>query len=308
LQGTAAIRREAGHHRAVNDVLILHDPLAKTGNADIHHRQDEAIGHFGILGRLGPGLRRLAIFPLVNSLAGLMAKLSRLDLSAQPVRHRRHRPVELCFQRFRNGKTDVETDPIRQFDWTDRHAEPLGGSIDGFGWHFLVEQQHRLEHVGGQRTIHEEARVNKFADYLPTSAKRGDNCSDSANGNEPSKLKQLIARHIPWERLPWTSTPRLLAEIKNAVMAMRDEADIRLLRFAELARRLEQALPNTKIREADVRTAVTLLANHGLLRPLKFGDLVLLRPDLLNGYASGHPRGPRASGRNRLRRGRIDLP
>jgi hypothetical protein len=112
----------------------------------------------------------------------------------------------------------------------------------------------------------------------------------------------------PWEKLPWTSTPRLLAEIKNAVMAMRDEADIRLLRFAELARRLEQALPNTKIREADVRTAVTLLANHGLLRPLKFGDLVLLRPDLLNGYASGHPRGPRASGRNRLRRGRIDLP
>jgi hypothetical protein len=41
-------------------------------------------------------------------------------------------------------------------------------------------------------------------------------------------------RSIPWDKLPWTSTPRLLAELKNAVMAMRDERDIRLLRFAEL--------------------------------------------------------------------------
>jgi GAF domain-containing protein len=67
---------------------------------------------------------------------------------------------------------------------------------------------------------------------------------------------------------------------------MRDQSDIRLLRFAELAQRLEQALPKEKLGEADVRTAVRLLANHGLVRPLKFGDLVLLRPELLNGYAA----------------------
>ncbi len=66
---------------------------------------------------------------------------------------------------------------------------------------------------------------------------------------------------------------------------MRDDTDIRLLRFAELAQRLETILPEEAFDEADIRTAVTLLANHGLVRPLKFGDLVLLRPDLLNGYA-----------------------
>ena len=43
-----------------------------------------------------------------------------------------------------------------------------------------------------------------------------------------------------------------------------------------------------------MRTAVTLLANHGLARPLKFGDLVLLRPDLLNGYAGAIIRAARA--------------
>ncbi len=57
---------------------------------------------------------------------------------------------------------------------------------------------------------------------------------------------------------------------------MRDEREIRLLRFAELIQRLEQALPEEKLQESDVRTAVKLFANHGLARPLKFGDLVLL--------------------------------
>jgi DNA-directed RNA polymerase subunit RPC12/RpoP len=134
-----------------------------------------------------------------------------------------------------------------------------------------------------------------FADWLGTSAKTGENCSDRKNKGKPSTLKQLIAEKIPWDQLPWTSTPRLLTELKNAVIAMRDEHDIRLLRFAELTQRLEQALPDEKFEEADVRTAVTLLANHGLARALKFGDLVLLQPELLNGYAGAIIRGARAN-------------
>jgi GTPase SAR1 family protein len=124
-----------------------------------------------------------------------------------------------------------------------------------------------------------------FAGFLETSANRGDNCSDSMNGKQPSALKQLIAQHISWQQLTWTSTLLSLAELKDALVALRDDRDIRLLRFAELAQRLKRVLPKEAITEADMRTAVTLLANHGLLRPLKFGDLVLLRPELLNSYA-----------------------
>ncbi len=134
-----------------------------------------------------------------------------------------------------------------------------------------------------------------FANWIGTSAKSGENCSDRENGGAASKLKQLISEMIPWENLPWTSTPRLLTELKNAVIAMRDEYDIRLVRFAELTQRLEQALPEEKFDEADVRTAVTLLANHGLARALKFGDLVLLQPELLNGYAGAIIRAARAN-------------
>ena len=53
-------------------------------------------------------------------------------------------------------------------------------------------------------------------------------------------------------------------------------------------------MPTEQFGESEVRTAVTLLANHGLARPLKFGDLVLLRPDLLNGYAGAIIRAARA--------------
>src|SRR4051794_9716439 len=146
----------------------------------------------------------------------------------------------------------------------------------------------------GNAKIERFREQHGFADWLATSAKSGEHCSDMENGGKPSKLKQMIADHIPWSTLPWTATPRLLDELKNAVMTMRDKTDIRLLRFSELAQRLEQALPGERFGESDVRTAVTLLANHGLVRPLKFGDLVLLRPDLLNGYAGAIIRAARA--------------
>ena len=146
----------------------------------------------------------------------------------------------------------------------------------------------------GSAKIERFIQEHRFAGWLATSAKTGENCSDQVNAGQPSKLKQLIADRIPWDKLPWTATPRLLAELKSTLLKMRTTADIRLLRFAELAQRLEQALPGERFDESDVRTAVTLLANHGLALPLKFGDLVLLQPELLNGYAGAIIRAARA--------------
>ncbi|HEX3149274.1 MAG TPA: TIR domain-containing protein [Gemmataceae bacterium] len=146
----------------------------------------------------------------------------------------------------------------------------------------------------GNAKIERIIQEHRVADWLATSAKTGENCSDQANAGKPSKLKQLIADSIPWDKLPWTATPRLLAELKNALLKMRDATDIRLLRFAELAQRLEQTLPGEQFGESDVRTAVTLLANHGLARSLKFGDLVLLQPELLSAYGGAIIRSARA--------------
>jgi WD40 repeat protein len=133
-----------------------------------------------------------------------------------------------------------------------------------------------------------------FAGYMATSARTGEGCSDSASGGQPSALKQLVAAKVPWSRLPWTSTPDLLAKIKHALIEMREQKAVRLLRFAELCQRLEQRLPGLPLDGNDVRSAVTLLGNHGLVMAFAFGDLVLLRPELLNGYASGVIRAARA--------------
>jgi GTPase SAR1 family protein len=137
----------------------------------------------------------------------------------------------------------------------------------------------------GNAKIQRFREQHGFVGWLSTSAKTGENCSDQKNGGKPSELKQLIAQSIPWDKLPWTSTPRLLAELKNAVTDMPQKQNIRLVRFAELRQRLEQTLLGEKFGESDVRTTVTLLANHGVVRLLKFGDLLLLQPELLNGYA-----------------------
>ena len=91
-----------------------------------------------------------------------------------------------------------------------------------------------------QRKIDRFMAEHGFDAYLPTSARRGDNCSDRKNKGRPSALKQLIAEHIPWDRLPWTTTPRLLRELKNALLDMKEADDVRLLRFPELVQRLKR--------------------------------------------------------------------
>jgi GTPase SAR1 family protein len=153
--------------------------------------------------------------------------------------------------------------------------------------------------VGGMKLSNESiarfCNMFNIAGWIATSAKTGKHCSDSANFGRPSELKQLVAKSILWDNLPWTSTPLLLTKLKNALQSIHDERDIRLLRFSELMQRLGQALPNELFNETDVRTAVTLLANHGMVQVLKFGDLILLQPNLLNGYAGAIIRSARAN-------------
>ncbi|MCP3994260.1 MAG: DUF4365 domain-containing protein [bacterium] len=137
-----------------------------------------------------------------------------------------------------------------------------------------------------QKKIDRFLKKHGFAGYLATSAKLGRDCSDRRSKGNPSNLKKLIAQNIPWSSLPWTSTPRLVRELKNAVLAMCEAEEMRLLRFPELVQRLRQRFTGELFDDVDVRTAVTLLANHALVMPLDFGDLLLLQPQAMNGYAS----------------------
>ena len=126
---------------------------------------------------------------------------------------------------------------------------------------------------------------NAFAGYLETSAMRGDNCSDRQADGNVSRLKQLIAEKIPWHDLYYTSTPEAVAELKEGILDVKELDEVQLLRFSELFQRVRQRKLHVAIQPQLVRDAVQFLANQGLVRSLEFGDLVLLRPELLNSYA-----------------------
>jgi len=144
--------------------------------------------------------------------------------------------------------------------------------------------------VGGMKVSNEKIerflQEHGFADYLATSAKTGENCSDSESGGRASALKELIARCIPWDQLPFIATDRLLRELKNAVLARAARPDAAIVRFSELCQQMGSAFPDDLIEPADVRKAVRLLGNQGVILPLDFGDLILLRPAELNNYAA----------------------
>ena len=137
-----------------------------------------------------------------------------------------------------------------------------------------------------------QAKIDRFREefgivkFLETSAKRGDNCSDRQSSGPHSVLKQLIANTIPWSQIETTTTPKTWAAVKNSILDMTEIEDIRLLRFSELAQQLRNRKAELELKASTIRSAVQLLSNHGLVMPFDFGDLVLLQPGLLNGYAS----------------------
>jgi WD40 repeat protein len=116
-----------------------------------------------------------------------------------------------------------------------------------------------------------------FAGFLSTGAKIGDGCEE---------LKAAIARHIPWERLPWTATTQLFKTLKDAVLKLTEEEDTPLVRLPELHQRLELTLPEEAITEPELRAVVGLMQGQGVVQMLEFGDFVLLQPEQINRYAS----------------------
>jgi small GTP-binding protein len=124
--------------------------------------------------------------------------------------------------------------------------------------------------------IEEFCRKREYAEYFETSAKSGDGCNE---------LKDTLAKHIPWDRLPSISTTKVFKALKDAVIRLKGEGIV-LIQFAALEKQVEKDLRGGTFEEAELRTVVRLLASQGLVKPLAFGDFVLLQPEQINNYAS----------------------
>jgi GTPase SAR1 family protein len=62
-------------------------------------------------------------------------------------------------------------------------------------------------------------QAHSYSEFLNTSAKTGAGLAE---------LKAAIAKHIPWERLPWTATSRLFKTLKDAILRIKQEGIVLL--------------------------------------------------------------------------------
>jgi WD40 repeat protein len=99
------------------------------------------------------------------------------------------------------------------------------------------------------------------------------------------ELRALIAKLLPWDRMEFRSTMENFPPLKDAILAVRDDAGV-VVTPAELEVRVRKAARKLVFTSEDLRAVTGLLAGEGVLHALPYGDLVVLQPSWVNIYAS----------------------
>jgi small GTP-binding protein len=129
------------------------------------------------------------------------------------------------------------------------------------------------------------AKENEY-EYFETSAE---------TGNGIPRLREAMLEKIPWDELTPHNSPALFKRLKDEILKLRDEGQV-LATFKELESILRHRLPSgTKFADAQLETVVSLLDGPGLVKELRFGTYILLRPEWVNVYAQAVIRTLRAA-------------
>jgi GTPase SAR1 family protein len=193
-----------------------------------------------------------------------------------------------------------ETTPlagVRHWARAVRHAHPVAAG--GLTTFLVAARTDR----GGITVSHERIQqvMSQFAldRYFETSAKEG-------AGTQA--LRSALLAAIDWERIPKITSTALFAAVKEFVVEQKSAGNL-MTPLDQLSRAFQQAVPasaellNTEdqalgVAGAGAREAtpgglaavfegcVARLESAGLVKRLKFGDYVLLQPELLDTYAS----------------------
>jgi small GTP-binding protein len=140
----------------------------------------------------------------------------------------------------------------------------------------ITVDRHQINYVLTEYGLHS---------YLRTSAKTGAGVAE---------LKEQILESIPWNKLPRTTTPLLFQTIRDFLLECKKVSECKkggrtLLSMAELRSEVRRRYTEGEVTQAEIDTVVGLLQAQGLVHRLEPGPrrtLVLLRPELLNQYAS----------------------
>jgi WD40 repeat protein len=114
--------------------------------------------------------------------------------------------------------------------------------------------------------------------------------TSAKEGWQVAELVEAIRSAISWDALPMVSSSNLFESIRHFLLKEKQRG--RLLSTADdLFRAYRLTQPDTSNEDepglvASFRTCIGRLEGRGLIRRLRFGDYVLLQPELLDAYAS----------------------
>ncbi|MBN2442258.1 MAG: toll/interleukin-1 receptor domain-containing protein, partial [Spirochaetales bacterium] len=115
-----------------------------------------------------------------------------------------------------------------------------------------------------------------FVQFFETSAKTGITVAD---------IKKAVLDAIPWDTLPFITTPDIFSRIKKFLLRVKKKGTI-LSGYEDLFREYLKTHPKDKGYVDEFRACLQLLEASGLVRQLSFDNLVLLQPEILDGYCA----------------------
>ena len=155
-----------------------------------------------------------------------------------------------------------------------------------------------------ERDIEEFRREHGFREFVATSAQYGQGVA---------QLRDAIARAISWESLGETTSPELWKRMREYLLERRESDDVLTTR-SDLREAFRARQPQETFEDAEFDTVIRLAQAQGLVWRLSIGDLVLLKPELLNVYASAivmaarrHPSGLGSVSEQDVLQAQIDL-
>jgi WD40 repeat protein len=134
---------------------------------------------------------------------------------------------------------------------------------------------------GGAKVSDEELRMVRaefgFDQYVTTSAKEGEGVAS---------LGRAIERAINWDSQPKISSTKLFDAIRGFLLQKRD-TNILVATESQLRQAFVDtgAVSSNEV-DAEFRVCVDRAQARGLIRRFSFGDLILLRPEVLDAYAA----------------------
>jgi GTPase SAR1 family protein/predicted MPP superfamily phosphohydrolase len=223
-------------------------------------------------------------------LTHIQAELTLCDLAGQP-------EYRLVHQLFFDDSDVVLllfdcSDPTDPFRGVPYWAKVLRKQTSPRTLKFLVSARCDVSPVTVDRhAINRVLAKYEFLDHLITSAKTGQGVEE---------LMQRVLKSIPWDELPCTTTPRLFQVIRAFLLEHKAMGDV-FVSMEDIRLEVHKLYTEREATSAEMDTVVDLLQARGLIHrldPTPKLALVLLRPELINQYASSiiqaarnHPRG-----------------